>query len=104
METAKKIGQYATAAGIKLLVDFHYSDFWADPGKQQVPKAWADFTLDEKVAAVKSYTSESLKTLLDAGVDVGMFRSVTRRPTEYVVRLQRTGKTWQRSSAPEVRQ
>ena len=72
LETAKKIGQYATAAGIKLLVDFHYSDFWADPGKQQVPKAWADFTLDEKVAAVKSYTSESLKTLLDAGVDVGM--------------------------------
>ena len=47
LETAKKIGQYATAAGIKLLVDFHYSDFWADPGKQQVPKAWADFTLDE---------------------------------------------------------
>lgn len=72
LETAKKIGQYATAAGMKLLVDFHYSDFWADPGKQQVPKAWADFTLDEKVAAVKSYTSESLKTLLDAGVDVGM--------------------------------
>ena len=54
LETAKKIGQYATAAGMKLLVDFHYSDFWADPGKQQVPKAWADFTLDEKVAAVKS--------------------------------------------------
>ena len=72
LETAKKIGQYATAAGMKLLVDFHYSDFWADPGKQQVPKAWADFTLDEKVAAVKSYTSESLKTLRDAGVDVGM--------------------------------
>lgn len=72
LETAKKIGQYATAAGIKLLVDFHYSDFWADPGKQQVPKAWAGFTLDEKVAAVKAYTSESLKTLLAAGVDVGM--------------------------------
>ena len=72
LETAKKIGQYATAAGMKLLVDFHYSDFWADPGKQKAPKAWAGFTLDEKVAAVKSYTSESLKTLLDAGIDVGM--------------------------------
>ena len=72
LETAKKIGQYATAAGIKLLVDFHYSDFWADPSKQQVPKAWSGFTLDEKVAAVEQYTSESLKTLLAAGVDVGM--------------------------------
>lgn len=72
IETAKKIGQYATAAGIKLLVDFHYSDFWADPGKQQMPKAWSGFTFDEKVAAVEQYTSESLKTLLAAGVDVGM--------------------------------
>ena len=53
-------------------MDFHYSDFWADPGKQQVPKAWSGFTLDEKVAAVEQYTSESLKTLLAAGVDVGM--------------------------------
>ena len=99
LETAKKIGQYATAAGIKLLVDFHYSDFWADPGKQQVPKAWADFTLDEKVAAVKSYTSESLKTLLMWV----WFRSEMRRQMEYVVSHPRTGKTWQRSSVPEAR-
>ena len=69
---AVKIGQYASAAGIRLLVDFHYSDFWADPAKQQAPKAWAKLTLDEKTAAVEKYTSESLKTLLAAGVDVGM--------------------------------
>ncbi len=70
--TAVKIGQWATKAGMKVLIDFHYSDFWADPGKQQAPKAWADYTTDQKAEAVNSFTAESLKTLLDAGVDVGM--------------------------------
>ena len=37
---ATEIGERATAAGMKVLVDFHYSDFWADPGKQNAPKAW----------------------------------------------------------------
>ncbi len=72
VEAAKIMGKWATDAGIRVLIDFHYSDFWADPGKQQVPKAWKNFTADEKAAAVETYTSESLKTLLDAGVDVGM--------------------------------
>ena len=39
--TALAIGKRATRYGMKLLVDFHYSDFWADPGKQMVPKAWS---------------------------------------------------------------
>lgn len=72
LEKAKIIGKLATDAGMKVLIDFHYSDFWADPGKQQAPKAWADFTVDEKVAAVKEFTTESLTELIDAGVDVGM--------------------------------
>lgn len=72
VETAKKIGQWAANAGMKLLVDFHYSDFWADPGKQQAPKAWAGYTINQKTAAVEDFTKESLKTLLDAGIDVGM--------------------------------
>ncbi len=38
------IGQRATAHGMNLLVDFHYSDFWADPAKQYAPKAWKDYT------------------------------------------------------------
>ena len=37
---AEEIGKRAAACGLKLLVDFHYSDFWADPGKQMVPRAW----------------------------------------------------------------
>lgn len=72
LNTAVRIGQWATNAGMKVLVDFHYSDFWADPAKQQVPKAWAGLSVDEKAIALETYTKESLITLLDAGVDVGM--------------------------------
>ncbi|MGN1168218.1 MAG: glycosyl hydrolase 53 family protein [Lachnospiraceae bacterium] len=72
LETAKVIGQYATNAGMKVLIDFHYSDFWADPGKQQAPKAWASMSVAEKETAVYDYTKASLEYLLDNGVDVGM--------------------------------
>lgn len=72
LETAKVIGQYATKAGMKVLIDFHYSDFWADPGKQQAPKAWAAMSAEKKATAVSEYTTESLKYLLDNDVNVGM--------------------------------
>ena len=57
---------------MKVLIDFHYSDFWADPGKQTAPKAWADMSAEEKASAVSAFTTDSLNALLDAGVDVGM--------------------------------
>lgn len=72
LNAARQMGQWATEAGLQVLIDFHYSDFWADPGKQQAPKAWKDMTVDEKAAAVSTFTTESLRTLLDAGVNVGM--------------------------------
>lgn len=72
VEKAKIIGKYATDAGMKVLIDFHYSDFWADPSKQKAPKAWADKTVDEKVPLVTEWTKESLTDIINAGVDVGM--------------------------------
>ena len=72
LEVAKQIGQLASNAGMKVLIDFHYSDFWADPGKQTVPKAFANMTIDEKEEAIFDYTYDSLKELLEAGVNVGM--------------------------------
>ena len=71
-ETAGKIGARAAKYGLKLLVDFHYSDFWADPAKQQAPKAWAGLSLDEKAQKVSEYTAASLKTIRDAGADIYM--------------------------------
>jgi len=70
--TAIALGKRAAAYGMKLLVDFHYSDFWADPSKQQAPKAWAGMRAEEKTEAITEYTTESLQALKDAGVPVHM--------------------------------
>ncbi len=72
IENAIEIGKRAARSGMKLLVDFHYSDFWADPSKQMVPKAWRGMDIDRKTEALYAYTKECLQSLLDAGVDVGM--------------------------------
>ncbi|MET0909786.1 MAG: glycosyl hydrolase 53 family protein, partial [Ilumatobacteraceae bacterium] len=69
---AVEIGERATAAGLSVLVDFHYSDFWADPAKQQAPKAWAALSVADKAAAVQSFTTDALQQLAAAGVDVRM--------------------------------
>ncbi len=70
--TAVEIGKRATAAGMKLIVDFHYSDFWADPSKQMVPRAWKDMKIKVKKEAAYEFTRDCLMRLKDAGVDVGM--------------------------------
>ena len=70
--TAITLGQRATQYGMKVCIDFHYSDFWADPKKQFVPKAWEGMDIEEKSDALYNFTLESLTQLLDAGVDVGM--------------------------------
>ena len=72
IDNAIAIGKRATQYGMKLLVNFHYSDFWADPGKQMVPKAWKSMNIDEKTEALYQYTKDCLQKLVDAGVDVGM--------------------------------
>ena len=72
LDTAIAIGKRAMEHGMKLLVDFHYSDFWADPGKQQPPKAWSGYSLSEKSTAIRNYTKESLKAFRDAGITVSM--------------------------------
>ncbi len=72
INNAIAIGQRATKANMKLLVNFHYSDFWADPAKQMVPKAWKGMDIEQKTEAVYQYTLDCLQQLKDAGVDVGM--------------------------------
>ena len=72
LEKAKEIGKLATDAGMRVLIDFHYSDFWADPGKQKAPVEWQGLSVTAKAEAVKEYTLNSLNALKAAGVDVGM--------------------------------
>jgi arabinogalactan endo-1,4-beta-galactosidase len=58
----------AQAAGMRVMIDFHYSDSWADPQQQTKPKAWANFTVPQLAAAVAEHTRASLAELRDAGV------------------------------------
>lgn len=70
--TAIALGKRATQYGMKVCVDFHYSDFWADPKRQHAPKAWEGMSVEEKCDALYAFTTESLTEMLEAGVDVGM--------------------------------
>ncbi|MCH5250792.1 MAG: glycosyl hydrolase 53 family protein [Lachnospiraceae bacterium] len=69
---AVELGKRATKYGMKVCIDFHYSDFWADPKRQHAPKAWENMNVEEKCDALYEFTKESLTEILEAGVNVGM--------------------------------
>ena len=69
---AAEIGKRAAKYNLPLLVDFHYSDFWADPAKQQAPRAWKGMGIEEKSEALYAYTKESLEQIKKAGAIIGM--------------------------------
>lgn len=58
----------AAAQGQRIMIDFHYSDSWADPGKQHKPAAWANYTWDELKAALVEHTRSTLQALKDEGI------------------------------------
>jgi arabinogalactan endo-1,4-beta-galactosidase len=58
-----RMAKRAKAAGFKLELDFHYSDFWVDPEKQHKPAAWAKLSGEELQNAVHQYTADVLKTM-----------------------------------------
>ena len=72
VERAIEIGRRATAAGLRLLVNFHYSDFWADPSKQMAPRAWEGMDVQEKASALYDFTYDAVSRMLEAGIDIGM--------------------------------
>ena len=72
INTALQISKRAKQHGLKMIIDFHYSDFWADPGKQMAPKAWKGMEIEDKAAALYEYTKESLNLLKKEKIDVAM--------------------------------
>jgi arabinogalactan endo-1,4-beta-galactosidase len=62
------LAQDARKLGYKFLLDYHYSDTWADPGKQFTPAAWVDMTHEERVVAVREYTRDTISSFSLAGV------------------------------------
>lgn len=66
LEMAKRAKYY----GMAVMVDFHYSDWWADPGHQATPGAWQYYRVDELKTVVADHTRETLRALRDAKIDV----------------------------------
>ena len=67
-----KMATDATKYGMKVLIDFHYSDFWADPAKQPLPKAWKNLSTDDLSNEIGLYTSKVLSDLKKVGANVQM--------------------------------
>lgn len=55
--------------GFDLMLDFHYSDTWADPGNQWIPVSWSGLTDEELNNAIYDYTKSTLKTLKENGIE-----------------------------------
>ncbi|MFS0855008.1 glycosyl hydrolase 53 family protein [Paenibacillus taichungensis] len=66
-EDVIRLAQRVKEKGMKILLDFHYSDEWAHPGQQLRPKAWENLSFDELKTAVYDYTREVVGEMKDAG-------------------------------------
>ena len=62
------LAKQARGLGYKFLLNYHYSDTWADPGKQYIPAAWKGKSHDELVQAVFEYTRDTIAAFREAGV------------------------------------
>lgn len=60
--------QWAKDANMDVMIDFHYSDTWADPGNQWKPSQWQQLSFEDLMGQVWSYTRDSLNTLKAAGI------------------------------------
>ena len=67
LDYVKTLGKRIKDAGFKLMLDFHYSDTWADPAKQWTPKAWETLTDAELYTKIYEYTKDVLQQMKDAG-------------------------------------
>ena len=67
LDYVKALGKRIKDAGMKLMLDFHYSDTWADPGKQWTPDAWKELTDAQLCDKIYEYTKDCLEQMVAAG-------------------------------------
>ncbi len=67
LPTTLELAKRAKAQGMEVLLCMHYSDFWADPGKQRVPKAWRGMDAEQLTEEVYSFTRDTLLAMRRAG-------------------------------------
>lgn len=75
LEYVKTLGKRIKDAGFKLMLDFHYSDTWADPGKQWTPDAWKNLTDAQLQEKLYEYTKDVLQQMKAAGAEPDMIQT-----------------------------
>lgn len=56
--------------GMAVMIDFHYSDWWADPGQQNIPSAWRNMSYEQMCKALADHTRDVLTAVRETGADV----------------------------------
>lgn len=69
-EDVVKMALRAKKWGMAVMIDFHYSDWWADPGQQNIPAAWTEMNYEQMKQALADHTRDVLRAINQAGVDV----------------------------------
>ncbi len=75
IDYVKKLGKRIKDAGLSFVLDFHYSDTWADPAAQSVPAEWGSLSVDEYTEKLYSYTKEVLEDFVREGVVPDMIQT-----------------------------
>ena len=75
LDYVKSLGKRIKDAGMQFMLDFHYSDTWADPGKQWTPNAWKNLNDADLANKVYEYTKDCLQQLKNAGAEPDMIQT-----------------------------
>ena len=75
LDYVKELGKRIKEAGMKFMLDFHYSDTWADPAKQWTPDAWKDLSNEQLYTKIYEYTKDCLQQLKAAGATPDMIQT-----------------------------
>ena len=70
MHDVLAMARRAQDQGMAIMIDFHYSDWWADPGKQNIPAKWKNYNYRQMKRALARHTTRTLKLLKAGGIDV----------------------------------
>ena len=97
LEYVKALGKRIKEAGLPLMLDFHYSDTWTDPGQHATPSAWKTLTVEQLKAKIGEYTKECLAELKQAGVEPDFIQTGNEITTGM---LWPTGKIYAGGGAP----
>ena len=110
LERTIRLARRSREAGLDVMLNLHYSDFWTDPKKQRLPRAWSELNESELIGAVEDYTLTVMRRFADEGVEVayvqvgneitnGMLWPVAARPATSSRRGD--SRTWTRTSADD---